>query len=328
MKLEESETNTILQVSTEEYSASERTYDSTSDTHEDLFPEEEFSIINSTGSSYDKFRHEKVTTSPKISKIASIFVKPFSRFHSKKNHKEDEILEAATSFIKSTCNMDDIDSVDSEDSQISVSDSQSEASVLSEKGEINEYFGNQERTSFSALGILGLAITSTLFLVDDFSPDILSLGLRSIGTLCLLLCNNEDSTFDFVTTMDGISTLLSNLSNDDLIISLEALEDWHSERKHSTTTELFDESFNLSTFMKLLLVQSSQEWNDRVAFAVMKVITSILEKQNEAAEIGILSPLLYIVLAIAFNVTSHSSLFPSLLEGRAISDFLSYLKSS
>jgi hypothetical protein len=122
--------------------------------------------------------------------------------------------------------------------------------------------------------------------------------------------------------------LLSNLSNDDLIISLEALEDWHSERKHSTTTELFDESFNLSTFMKLLLVQSSQEWNDRVAFAVMKVITSILEKQNEAAEIGILSPLLYIVLAIAFNVTSHSSLFPSLLEGRAISDFLSYLKSS
>lgn len=328
MKLEESETNIILQALTKDDSSSYKSSDSITDSNDELLAEEEFSIINSTGSSYDNFRHENVAKSPKISNIASILIKPFNRFHFKKNRTEDEILEAATSFIKSTCKMDDACSVESEESQVSISDSQSETSVLSEKEDTSEYFENQERTSFSTLGILGLATVSKLFLVEDSSPDDVSFGLRSVGTLCLLLCKDDDLTALSVHTMDDIRNLLSRLTNDELIISLEALEEWHSERDHSTKTESHEHSFNLTAFMKLLIVQTSKEWNNQIAIAVMKVISSILEKQTEAPEIGILSPLLHLVLAIAFDVVNRSSLVQTSLEGCAVSDFLSYLKNA
>jgi hypothetical protein len=74
-----------------------------------------------------------------------------------------------------------------------VSFSDSDSTIASDdEGDITAYFENDDRAAFCGSGIIAMAMVSTSFFAEGISPEIISDGLRNVGTLSMLLCDDNE----------------------------------------------------------------------------------------------------------------------------------------
>jgi len=262
--------------------------------------DDESSLVgSSTGSSYENHVSEHRIKSPgRISRLASRLTKPFK---SRQAMDENAITEAATSFIRSTYEYKDVHSVDSESSNDSLSHSDSLDSS-DEEEEITAYF--EDRAAFSGSGIIGMSIVSTTFFVEDISPEKISRGLRNVGTLSMLLSNEKDSRSSSSPNLKAVIESIADMSDQDFMFSMEVLENIHADKSHQINTNSPETSFLAANFMEIMLVQGSKEWNEKIANAVVEVISDILSRSENCPEISLLSPLLLMVAVAACHVAN------------------------
>ena len=265
--------------------------------------DEEFSLVDSPRrSSYENHVSEQTLTPPgRISRITSKFIKTFT---ARQRQNENAISEAATSFIhtykyNAACS---IRSVDSVSSNVSLSDS---SSIISSEDELNitAYFENEDRAAFCGSGIIGMSIVSTTFFVEDISPEIISHGLRNVAALCMLLCNENDPM------TRSSHHLVAELSDQDFMFSMQMLENMHAGKGYQARTNSLETSSTAAIFMELLLVQSSKEWNEETANAVVEMTSSILSENENRPEISLLSPFLLMLLVTACHVAKKGHIF-------------------
>jgi len=299
----------VLQLSTLEDSLSEDLSDGSShgsfeygsdESIESKSTDNEFSLVgSSTGSSYENHVSEHRIKSPgRISRLASRLTKPFK---SRETMDENAITEAATSFIRSTYEYKEVHSVDSESSNVSLSHSDSLLSS-DEEGDITVYF--EDRAAFSGSGIIGMSIVSTTFFVEGVSPENISRGLRNVGTLSMLLSNENDSRSSSSPDLKAVTESIVDLSDQDIMVSMQLLENIHADKRHQIITNSPETSFLAANFMEILLVQGSKEWNEKIANAVVEVISDILSRSENCPEISLLSPLLLMVAVVACHVAN------------------------
>jgi len=267
----------------------------------------EYSMVGSvTDTSFEDHLPEQISPG-RISRFASRLIKPL--ISSKRSSNESAISEAASAFIFSRYKdgTQQYSEVVPEDSREEFSESGSSVFTADEENDITAYFENEQR-AFSACGVVGMSIISTVFLVQEVSPEIIINGLRNIAMLCLLLNNDNEALTSSSTQVDDIQELIGGLSRDDFMDSMRVLENMSSSNEDFISVDSPETAFMAATFMELFLVHGSKQWDVESSEAIIEVVSAILSRQENAPEIVTFAPLLSMLMVVACHVANRRSL--------------------
>lgn len=273
---------------------------------------EEFSFIDDdAGLQYDVEISKNQNTKPqgRISALASRLMRPL--ISSRESRSENAIADAASTFILSNYNESiPITSLKRQDSSsfLSESESASDSSISTvDERDITAYFENEEFASFSASGVVGMSIVSSIFLLSEVDTEVLVCALRNVAGLCLVLRSNDIQP-STITTPDNwgiVKDVVENLGVEDFLDAMHTLEGMSSSENQNLVEMEPEESASMATvFLEVLLVQGSTEWDTESAEAICAVISNILTRHEHSPEIVMLSPLLSMLLTVACHVAN------------------------